>query len=160
MEYWGSAACQVGQECPGCDGLHQPDGHLAGAKAGKFLQCKTRLGRRSVDQSSTVAANPQVTFATMSAYRHEAAKACAPNPAILERASGGAGYARGDHGVVGVGVRDQRMAAEGPQISGGPGSLRLSRKATRSRRTDFLPLGPVAIETPGEATKIPSWIGR
>ena len=110
-------------------------------------------------QVSTVAAKGPLTVAKMSAYRYEAIEACAADPAIFARASRGAGYFRWDHGLVGIGVRNQRVAATGPQVSGGLGSRRLSGKAERGRRTRLLPCGLGAIETAGETSKIYSEIG-
>jgi hypothetical protein len=80
----------------------------------------------------------------MSAYQHEAAKARAPYTSLSPGASRSARYARRHRGVVGVGTRDQTLAATSPQVSGGVSVARLSREAHSCRWACLLPSEPVA----------------
>jgi hypothetical protein len=109
---------------------------------------------------STLTANSPFTFATMSGHQYEAIKARTPNPSLPQGASRGAGYARRDNGMVGVGARNQTLATAGPQVSGGFRNVRLSRKAQHSRRTCLLPRTFVATETAGEVTKMTGGMRR
>jgi hypothetical protein len=69
----------------------------------------------------------------------EAAKARGANPSLFKGTSRRARYARGYHGLVGIGTRDQTVAAASPQVSGGPGRRGPPRELYRSRRTSLLP---------------------
>jgi hypothetical protein len=87
-------------------------------------------------------------------HQHEAAKACAPDTALPPGTSRSAGHGRRYHGVVGIGARDQTLAAPGPQVAGGPRYPGFSREAHRRRRKDLLPRNPMATRTPWPFTKM------
>jgi hypothetical protein len=101
-----------------------------------------------------LAALSRFDLGTMFAHSQEAAKARASHPSLLEGTSQRAGFGRRDHGLVGVGARDQRVAAAGPQVSVGFGSCRLSRKAQDKRWAPLLPRQFVATEKAEEFTKM------
>lgn len=89
----------------------------------------------------------------MPRHQNEADKACTPYIALRPGTSQGAGHDRRDNGVVGVGARDQELAAAGPQVSGGFSSARLPREAHR-RWTYLLPPEPVTRATQDRFTEM------
>jgi hypothetical protein len=101
---------------------------------------------------STITANPQITLATMHACQNEAVKARKPNPALPQGAPRGTGYGRRHNGMVGLGARDQILAAAGSQVSGHLSGSWSSREAHDSRRKCLLPFKPI---TAGTAAQFP-----
>src|SRR5271157_2299936 len=119
------------------------------AKNGRFLAVENGRDARSRTSKGTLAAYSLSTPKPMSAYQHEATKACTPYSSLSPGASRGTGHGRRDNGVVGVGTRDQTLAAAGPQVSGGLSKPRLPREAQHSRRTRLLSCKSVATDTAG-----------